>query len=629
MLSSGFGGRHQALRSRFCFSRPAGGNRLPASVSTMSSALLRSFLDHAGRRIVLSAALLVAVTLLEAAGLLSLVPLIQTLGLGEVRMPGKLAEIWQNLFQWVGLKTSFELVLLAFVALLIGQAALKRWADQLNARIEASYVVHLREGLYAAMVQARWLAFTKLRAADLTRSLTMEVDQAGHAAQQGLALVGLIGLATVHLTMAVLLSPPLTALALASGLVLALALRPLNRRAHAAGKTSQQLRSELNAAITEHLAGFKVAKSHGRGGHHLALFRRTTHALAEHAVIARQIFSASRAFFEVAGWLALLFFLYMAVRWAKLGTAQLVLMVFVFTRLLPRIGGIQTTWQQILNFLPAFTAVETLRTQLRAAREALPDDASRLELQRAVTVAGVSFNYGADPQPLAVRGVSFTVPARQMTALVGPSGAGKSTLADLLLGLLTPTEGQVLVDGEPLAGARLAAWRHSIGYVPQEPFLFHDTIRANLLWAMPDATEADLQTALRTAAAAAFVARLPQGLDTVVGDRGVRLSGGERQRLTLARALLRRPTLLLLDEATSSLDNENERFVQQAIEQLHGELTLVVIAHRLSTVQQADQVVVLEQGRVVESGAPGELARREGGTFRRLMAAGTGANVSG
>lgn len=594
----------------------------------MSFTLFRSFLDHAGRRIVLSAGLLVAVTLLEAAGLLSLVPLIQTLGLGEVQMPGQLAGVWRRLFEVVGLKPSFELVLLAFVGLLIGQAALKRWADQLNARIEASYVSHLRESLYAALVEARWLTFTRLRAADLTRSLTTEVDQAGHAAQQAVALVGVIGLALVHLTMAVLLSPPLTALALLCGVGLALALRPFNRRAHAAGKTSQQLRSELNAAITEHLAGFKVAKSHGRGGHHLALFRRTTHALAEHAVMARQIFSASRAFFEVAGWLALLFFLYAAVRWAQLGTAQLVLMVFVFTRLLPRIGAIQTTWQIILNHLPAYTAVAALRAQLLAAREELPDDASRLELQQAVTLAGVSFNYGVDPAAPAVREVSFTVPARQMTALVGPSGAGKSTLADLLLGLLTPAAGQVLVDGEPLAGARLAAWRHSIGYVPQEPFLFHDTIRANLLWAMPDATEEDLRTALRTAAAEGFVERLPQGLDTVVGDRGVRLSGGERQRLTLARALLRRPTLLLLDEATSSLDNENERFVQQAIERLHGELTLVVIAHRLSTVQQADQVVVLEQGRVVERGAPEELARREGGTFRRLMAAGTGTSGS-
>ncbi len=607
---------------RFFFSLVRSGNKLPTSASAiMSSALLRSFLAHAGRRVVLSVGLLLAVTAVEAAGLLTLVPLVELLGLGQVQAAAKLGEVWRSVFRTLGIEPNFELVLLGFVGLLILQAGLKRLVDQLNVQIETSYVAHLREELYAAMVQARWLAFTRLRAADIARTLTQEVDHAGFAAQQGLALAGQCGLAAVYVTMAVMLSPPLTLLALSSGAVLALVLRPLNRRSHEAGKTSQKLRGELNAAIAEHLAGFKVAKSHGRGGHHLALFRRTTHALAEHAVAARHIFSASRAFFEVAGWLALMCFLYAAVRWAQLGTGQLVLMVFVFTRLLPRIGAMQTTWQQILNFQPAFAAVETLRAELVAAREELTDDPGRLELRQAVSFGGLTFRYEAGADRAAVRDVSFTVPARQMTALVGPSGAGKSTLADLMLGLLTPAEGQVLVDGEGLTGARLAAWRNSIGYVPQEPFLFHDTVRANLLWAKPDATKEDMHTVLRAAAADEFVARLPQGLDTVVGDRGVRLSGGERQRLTLARALLRRPTLLLLDEATSSLDSDNERFVQEAIAKLHGELTIVVIAHRLSTVQQADQVVVLEQGRVVETGTPGELAQREHGVFRRLMQA--------
>jgi ATP-binding cassette subfamily C protein len=312
-------------------------------------------------------------------------------------------------------------------------------------------------------------------------------------------------------------------------------------------------------------------------------------------------------------------FLYVAVAWAQLGTAQLVLMVFVFTRLLPRIGAIQSSWQHIVHYSPAFDAVEKLRAELDAEREELPPETARLELSRSVSLENVSFSYGPSGDREAIRNATVVLPARRMTALVGASGAGKSTLADLLLGLLAPTEGRVLVDGEPLAGARLAAWRNSVGYVPQEPFLFHDTVRANLLWARPDATEAELWTVLEAAAAKEFIMRLPLGLDTVVGDRGVRLSGGERQRLTLARALLRRPTLLLLDEATSSLDNENERFVQDAIERLHGELTIVVIAHRLSTVRGADQVIVLAAGQVVETGTPDELTRREEGVFRRMM----------
>jgi ATP-binding cassette subfamily C protein len=580
---------------------------------------LRSFLAHARWRVAWSAALLVAVALLEAAGLLLLMPLVEMLGLGQVQVAAGLAGVWLRSFAILGVAPGFELVLCSFVGLLILQAVLRRVSDHHNARIEASYAAHLRDRLYASLVRAQWLAFTRLRAADLTRALTQEVDNAGFAAQQGVVLAGLAGLAVVHLTVALILSPPLTALALGCGVAVAVALRPLNRRAHEAGKASQQCRTELGAVISEHLAGFKVAKSHGRSGYHLDLFRRATHAIAEHLVAARHTFSASRVFFELAGWTALMAFLYVAVKWARLELAQLVLMVFVFTRLLPRIGAIQTTWQHMVHYQPAFDAVEKLRVELDGSREELAEATGTLELKREVRLDQVTFRHDATAGRAAVREVSLTIPARRMTALVGASGAGKSTLADLVLGLLSPAEGRVLVDGEPLDKPRLAGWRNSIGYVPQEPFLFHDTIRANLLWARPDATEDDLRNVLRAAAAEEFVARLPQGLDTVVGDRGVRLSGGERQRLTLARALLRRPTLLVLDEATSSLDTENERLVQSAIGQLHGTLTILVIAHRLSTVRAADEVVVLAEGRVLESGSPNELSQRDEGKFRQLL----------
>ncbi len=188
-------------------------------------------------------------------------------------------------------------------------------------------------------------------------------------------------------------------------------------------------------------------------------------------------------------------------------------------------------------------------------------------------------------------------PARSTTAVVGQSGAGKSTLADVLTGLLAPDAGEMSVDGVPVAGARRRAWRRQVAYVPQDVYLFHDSIRNNLLWGQPDATENALRQALERAAAS-FVFRLPQGMETVVGDAGVRLSGGERQRLALARALLKRPSLLILDEATSALDLENEARICEAIEGLHGDLTVVVIGHRLPNLRRADQVVVLDAGRI-------------------------------
>jgi len=204
---------------------------------------------------------------------------------------------------------------------------------------------------------------------------------------------------------------------------------------------------------------------------------------------------------------------------------------------------------------------------------------------------------------------------------VGPSGAGKSTLADILMGLIAPDSGTLKLDGRPLGPQSVRGWRDQIGYVATDTFLFHDTIRANLKWARPAASEDEMLEALRQAAAYDFVAGLRDGLDTIVGDRGILVSQGERQRLALARAFLRSPSMLILDEATNSLDSENERRVLEAIERRRGELTVVLIAHRLSTIRWADLIYVVEGGRVVESGDWSSLSALRGGRFRALWEA--------
>jgi ATP-binding cassette subfamily C protein len=184
--------------------------------------------------------------------------------------------------------------------------------------------------------------------------------------------------------------------------------------------------------------------------------------------------------------------------------------------------------------------------------------------------------------------------------------------------LIEPAQGRILVDGKPLERGMLGDWRARIGYVPQDTFLLHDSVRANLRWARPDATEAQLWRALELAAADTFVRNLPEGLDTVVGDRGVLVSGGERQRLSLARALVRSPKILILDEATSALDSENEDRIRQAIDRLHHQMTIVVITHRLATTRAADVIHVLEDGRLVESGTWQALMGRSSSRFRIL-----------
>ena len=213
--------------------------------------------------------------------------------------------------------------------------------------------------------------------------------------------------------------------------------------------------------------------------------------------------------------------------------------------------------------------------------------------------------------------VSFALPKGRVIALVGPSGAGKTTLADLLPRFHDPTEGRILMDGVPLTRITRRSLRSLMGVVSQDTVLLNDTVHANIAYGSPGATRAQVEAAAEAANAAGFVAQLPQGYDTMLGERGTRLSGGQRQRIAIARALLRDPPILILDEATSALDTESERLVQQAIDRLMRERTVLVIAHRLATVRDADEIVVLDAGRVVQRGTHEELFRA-GGLYRRL-----------
>ncbi len=220
--------------------------------------------------------------------------------------------------------------------------------------------------------------------------------------------------------------------------------------------------------------------------------------------------------------------------------------------------------------------------------------------------------------------VSIRIPQGSMIAIVGASGAGKSTLLDLLLRFHEPQHGTIRIDGVPLGEIELSSWRSRLSVVSQDPYIFDDTIRANILYGRPESTDAELVAAARLACADEFVRQLPQGYETVVGERGTQISGGQRQRLALARALIRDPDILILDEATNALDTLTDRAFQEALRQFGRDRTVIVVAHRQALIERADHVVVLDGGRVVEQGSPGFLLRA-GGLYTRMFSA-DGAN---
>ena len=284
-------------------------------------------------------------------------------------------------------------------------------------------------------------------------------------------------------------------------------------------------------------------------------------------------------------------------RHAEIAPAEILVLIFIFSRIVPLVARLQQHWHRFRFLIPAFRSIESLQRRSAESAESIARPGRAIALNEAVELERVSYRYPGNDDREALESVSLRIPAGAITALNGPSGAGKSTVAGLVAGLLAPAGGRVLVDGEVLDAERMLAWRRQVAYVPQSGHAFHESVRENVRWLRPDADDAEVWQALERVAAADFVRELPRQLDTVVGDRAVRLSGGQRQRLALARALLASPSLLILDEATSELDPALEARIQAEIRGLGGSMTVLVIAHRDTSLAIADHRYEIRDGQ--------------------------------
>jgi ATP-binding cassette, subfamily C, bacterial len=574
-------------------------------------------------RVALALALLLSLAVLETLGLLLLLPLLQLAGV-EVQQGAVsgFADLVAQGFAAVGVQPTLTVVLGLYVALIIARALLNRWQQMDAVDLEQQFKARLRRRLYRAIANTSWPFFTRTRSADFSHALLIEMDRVSGIAAFLLGLLVNILVTAVYVAGALVISGPITFILLLCGFGLLVSLKHRVTASALSGEELSFATSGLHAAVTEHLDAMKLAKSYGVIDRNQALFANLTDRVAHIVVDGIRYHYDSRCWFEIGSAAALSIILVFWIEILKIPAGGVILLIFLFNRLMPRFSSLQSFYQLLAQSLPAFQRVVALQARCEAAAEPPQANVERGRvLQERVALEGVWYSYETEAGRVVIRDINLVIPVGETTAIVGPSGAGKSTLADLIMGLLAPDRGRVLVDGRPLAAGRLQAWRQQIGYVPQDTFLFHDTVRANLLWAQPSASELEVQDALRLADAEELVARLDHGLDTLVGDRGVRLSGGERQRLALARALLRRPSVLILDEATSNLDSESEARIQAAIERLHGQMTIVIITHRLSTVRRADTICVIEQGELVESGTWEQLYSNQQGRFHALCQA--------
>jgi subfamily B ATP-binding cassette protein MsbA len=493
-------------------------------------------------------------------------------------------------------------------------------STQVSVRAQEGLVRDLRTRLFGHLLTLDLGFFQRTRGGQLISSIITEVDQTKTVITASL-LSFFQNLVVVAVTLFILsqISLRLTLFTLAFVPFLVLGLQLLLRRLRRHARARAHERGEITATVTERLAAIRLIRSYGEEARETSHFKSQAERYRKRVIRTQRFSSLTSPTTEVFSGFLVILIIWAGTKPELVGLsgplAPEAIIVFLMAAL-----KLTSPLKTIASF-PAVMAV-TLASAERIFDflDHPPSEIDRpgdqpARFERDIVFDRVSFRYGDGD--LVLRDVSFALAKGRVIALVGPSGAGKTTVADLLPRFHDPTSGQVLMDGVPLTRISRRSLRSLMGVVSQDAVLLNDTVRANIAYGSPGATAEQVEAAADAANAGAFIATLPQGFDTMLGERGTRLSGGQRQRIAIARALLRDPPILILDEATSALDTESERLVQQAIERLMRDRTVLVIAHRLATVRDADEIVVLDAGRIVQRGSHEELLRA-GGLYRRL-----------
>ena len=506
--------------------------------------------------------------------------------------------------------------------LLLMQAVFSFFRVVLFVNVSENALADLRQHTYNHLVMLPVSFFDRKRVGELNSRISADISLLQETLTSTLAefirqLIIIIG----GITLLVITSGRLTLFMLAILPAMVLLAVFFGRYIRSFSRQAQKEVAESNTVVEETLQGIRSVKSYTNEPHEKERYRKKTIEIARIGIkggLYRGAFSS----FMIVG----LFGAMVAVIWkgstllasGDINAGELFSFMLYSVFIAGTIGGMASVYTQIQRFLGAtedlFEIFEEQGEPLDDIAEIRPDE----RITGSFTFRDVSFAYPGRPEEVVLRNISMAAKANRLTALVGPSGAGKSTVTALLMGFYRPLSGEILYDDIPADSYSLSVLRKQIALVPQDIFLFGGTIRENIAYGKPGAGDDEILEAAAGANALEFIERFPEGLDTVVGERGTQLSGGQRQRIAIARAILKDPRILVLDEATSSLDSESEKLVQDALEKLMKGRTSVVIAHRLSTIRKADQIIVLENGTIVETGTHAQLMKLENGVYRNL-----------
>ncbi len=547
-------------------------------------------------------------------GIGAVIPLFSFITEGQAAGSDLMSQIIGKALSTIHLPFTLPFLLLLMVSLFILKSLITFYANYVNAKFSARYERDVRMNMFEKIVNSKWLHLIEQKPGYIERVLMSDIGNSANILMHTSYIILVLASLSTYIVVAMNISLSITMITLLMGLVIFFALKPIFYKTRKITEKTSKTEKKTAHHVLEVLFGIKIVKSLNAEKKVTALTENDFKSLENQKVQSQIYQNIVGSLMEPVGigFIAILFiFSYHSPAFNIAAFAAIVYMVQKMFSFIQTIQGRINSINGVVPFLQVMLEYWEGAANNQESRE----NTAEFSFKDRVEFKDVSFSY--NEQAPVLKKLNLDIKKSEMVAIIGPSGGGKTTLADLMLRLFTPSSGEITIDNENINEINLNSWRKNIGYVAQDIYLINNTIESNIRFYDESISHEQVVAAAKMANIYDFIETLPEKFQTNIGERGVKLSGGQRQRIALARTLARKPEILILDEATSSLDSDSEAMIQNSIKGLKGKIALIVIAHRLSTVQHADKLYAINNGEIIESGSPSDLLEDRNSYFSK------------